>query len=89
MEQPDEKKENISKKIFIYNSYLKTSEHTCISARFPDMNLVESFEIFNPSIIPRELSLQSSYGVNMLRFLLHIVAHHVSESDLASGTQNV
>ena len=89
MEQPDEKMENISKKIFIYNSYLKTlSEH--ISARFPDMNLVESFEIFNPSIIPRELSLQSSYGVNMLEVLAsHCGPHHVSESDLASGTQNI
>ena len=66
----------------VYNTYLRTlSEH--ISARFPDMGLIEAFDIFNPCNIPHELSLQSQHGADMLEVLISQYGpHHVIETDL-------
>ena len=53
----------------VYEKYLRTlSEH--ITAKFPDLSLFEGFEIFNPSNIPQELSLQPFHGFDMLDKLI-------------------
>ena len=70
----------------VYDTYLRTlSEH--ISARFPDLGLTEAFDIFNPCNIPRELSLQSQHGADILEVLTSQYGpHNVIETDL---TQNI
>ena len=66
----------------IYDTYLRTlSGH--ISARFPDMGLIEAFDIFNPCNFPCELSLQSQHGADMLEALIPKYGpHYVIETDL-------
>ncbi len=73
--------ENFKKNV--YNKYLGIlNDH--ISARFPDVSLLEGFEIFNPSKVPRDLSLQARHGVDKLEVLLaHYGAHNVVDPDSA------
>ena len=65
----------------IYDKYLCTlSRH--ITQRFPDINLIEGFEIFNPNGIPQELALQPSYGSDSLDTLIsHCSPHHVAHAE--------
>ncbi len=50
----------------------------------PGFLLLEGFEIFNPSEVPRDLSLQARHGVDKLEVLLaHYGAHNVADPDSA------
>ena len=63
----------------VYEKYLGTlSEH--ITARFPDIGLLEGFDIFNPGEIPEDLSLQAHHSEDTLDVLItHYGPHNVVE----------
>lgn len=65
----------------IYNKYICTlSRH--ITQQFPDINLIEGFEIFNPKGIPQELALQPSHGSDSLdTFISHCSPHNVVHAE--------
>ena len=53
----------------VYDKYLQIlSVH--ITRRFPDVELLEAFSVFDASAIPDELELQGSHGKNALKLLL-------------------
>ena len=66
----------------VYCKYLATlSRH--ITDRFPDLSLLDGFSIFNPKIIPQELSLQPSHNTDKLQLLIdHYGPHSVIDSEI-------
>ena len=73
----------------VHDQYLETlSNH--ISRRFPDMELLEAFAIFDPSTIPQDLGQQASHGVQKLEVLIsHYSPHGVIDSEAARNELRV
>ena len=73
----------------MYDKYLKTlSEH--IARRFPDVELLEAFILFDPSTIPVELELHGSHGQDELRVLTdHYSRHGIVDSEAAKAELRV
>ena len=65
----------------IYQKYIATlSAH--ITARFPDLHLIEGFDIFTPSNIPQDLTLQARHGADKLSILTnHYGSHGVVDAE--------
>ena len=62
----------------VYDTYLRTLSDAHISARFPDMGLIEAFD--NPG----ELALQSQHGAELLDIpTSQFGPHQVIETELA------
>ena len=73
MHTPSDSKVESFKK-FVYNKYLHTlSEH--ITHRFPDVELLEAFSLFDASAIPEELNLHGSHGQSELEVLIDHYGH--------------
>ena len=64
----------------VYCKYLAALQH--ITARFPDMSLLEGFSVFNPNTIPQQLSLQPNHNSDKLQILIdHYGPHSVIDSE--------
>ena len=68
----------------VYDKYLNILGND-ITERFPDVNLLESFDIFNPASIPLDLSLQPSHGSDGLDVLLAKYSPEVVASESTKG----
>ena len=76
-------------KKFVYDKYLHTlSEH--IAHRFPDVELLEAFSLFDASTIPEELELHGSHGQSELQVLIdHYGPHNVVHPEAAKSKLKV
>ena len=65
----------------VYDKYMGIlSDH--ITARFPDVALLEGFGIFDPAGLPHELALHATHGQDMLHTLTdHYGKHGIIETD--------
>lgn len=67
---------------------LYISEH--ITRRFPDVELLEAFSVFDPSSIPEELELHGSHGQSELKVLtVHYGPHKVVDPRAAKDELKV
>ena len=73
----------------VYDKYLKTlADH--ITYRFPDMDLLEAFSLFDASTIPEELDSNGSHSQSELRVLIdHYGPHSVTNGEEAKSELQV
>ena len=69
----------------MYDKYLQILS-THIARRFPDVELLEAFSVFDASAIPEELELHGSHGQSALQVLTdHYGPHYVVHPEAAKS----